>query len=93
MSRTRTRKKFATDSSVSLSQRSQNSSLHSALAMARQKVGTLVTAAPISAFPIMIWASSMDFRLGMVKLIHRTRFGFSCSAVSGEIPEGFGISG
>ena len=49
-------KKLATLSSFSLPQMSQNSSLHSALAMARQKRGTLVTAPAISAWPISLMA-------------------------------------
>jgi len=44
MSRTRTMWKLATVSRVSFNHKSQNSSLHSALAIARQNKGTLVTA-------------------------------------------------
>jgi len=63
--RTRTIKKFFIDSSVSLPHISQNSSLHSAFAMARQKSGTFVTAPAISALAISNIAFTCAALLGI----------------------------
>ena len=86
-------KKLATVSSFSLLQRSQKSSLHSALAMARQKRGTLVTAPAISAWPISRMALTWASLEGTMKLIHLIRFSGRARAVLGEMPVGSRRSG
>ena len=80
-------------SEFSFPQSSQNSSLHSALAIARQKRGTLVTAPAISALPISNIALTWASLFGTTKLIHLTRFSGSARLVLGEMPVGSSRSG